>query len=358
MGRSEPFDMSPPFWSPLHWPCPPGREVDVALLNAVASRFPALRGAGPLAFSTMQVGTNSINYLIEASAGKRYVLKRNLLRKDPAQIDAIIDWTAAFPAGALRCKEMLRSDERRYALSHGPDAAVWEMSRFMNGERYAGNVADSSRLGHAVGFLHEHMRRSGGPPVAPAHYWNVDEPLDWPRGLETVLAATTTEPATADRLSEAVRRAYDRVGAADDGPVGWAHGDLHLDNILFQREGNGVFIFDFDFTRVTRGGELLDLGTLLHRTARDARIAGCDPASIATIVSALLAGFETAGGTSSDLDAAFGYAMAESLRKIQACVRLIREQPDGDWSMLATNHAIFLGEMLCLSAAGDFVNDR
>lgn len=349
----------PPFWSALRWPTPPMTDIDGKSIEAALSRFPeVIRSAGgKAAHSVIGIGSNSTNYLIETVNGGRYVLKQNRTRTNPIEIDDLHEWATGLPQGLLRSKRMFLSDERRHALLGTDATGPWELSRFISGTKYTGRIDQASRLGKALGIMHRHMLDKGGPPVPSLHYWDDYQILEFPKEF---FSKTSVKLPIFSIISTLILEAIEfckYVGNDKANMLGWTHGDFHLDNVIFDRVSNLVFIFDFDFTRIAPGGYFLDLGSALHRCLRQARRDGEDTAFQSRVANAICAGFEEETHLTANGIEALRVAMTESLRKIQACLRLSGQDPSSGWLNIAYNHAIFLGEMMILVKSGIFEND-
>lgn len=116
------------------------------------------------------------------------------------------------------------------------------------------NAGEAANLGEALGRLHGALRTAGSAGMAPPGPPDLRAALQrWGELREQALARPQPDPfdrlvvAMADHLAEAIPGLPPLDWAAQ--PWQLCHGDLHLDNLLFDPAGQVAAILDFDNAR-------------------------------------------------------------------------------------------------------------
>jgi Ser/Thr protein kinase RdoA (MazF antagonist) len=129
------------------------------------------------------------------------------------------------------------------------------------------------------------------------------------------------------------------------------HGDLHLDNVLFNQDM--VFIYDFDVSGVAPAGQHIDIGVAIHRQVRAVvreRALGAPGPLTSRVVDAFCGGYRAETGGGPDVATALRAATGESVKKFLASAqRAHAEDRTLPWARFRRNHLQYLMELLELA---------
>lgn len=232
-------------------------------------------------------GSRQSPKVLVATRGGDFLLKRRGLGPDGSvgrvarahALHAAL-WAAAFPVAELIRS---RAGETAVRLSGpGPASGVYELYRFVNGERYRRQEEQAREAGRLLAELHHIAARAGVDAGEGAGGFHARGEM-----REALAEAARRLDGRADEACAELAALYwraageaERLGASD-GPVGTLHGDWHPGNMLFAGEpgakdgGRGRVAAVLDLDSVRSGPLVMDVanGALqfaVHRRIREA----------------------------------------------------------------------------------------